>query len=303
MHQNVSPRVTRPWPSIRCIRRPQVTINFKASEYAMSDLQTSTQNSEVDSRISGTRTSRTIRSRPKIAQVVAAEIVSDIVSAGLVEGDQLSTEATMVRDFDVGRASVREGLRLLEAFGLISIRQGSNGGPIITGVRPEDVGRSLSLYFHISGATFGDLISARLVIEPVMARLAAERQNPGFIEALRNAIEDEQAASLQDPEYLLKASNFHHVVSGMSGNGVLDLVGRALRSLYQDRIAYGATPSGGCRPQTRIRHAEIGQSILNGDGARAAALMTTDLSQAAKAHQKLTPGLTDELIEWTTKGF
>lgn len=242
---------------------------------------------------------RPLRSRPKIAQVVAMEIVSDIVAAGLSEGDQLLTEAAMVERFDVGRASVREGLRLLEAFGIITIRQGTNGGPFVSGVKPEDVGRSLSLYFHISGATFGDLVDARLVIEPVMAKLAAEHQEPEVLSKLEKALERERTTSFGDPEFVESADNFHHVVSGMSGNKVLDIIGKALRTLYQDRIVYGARLPAPTRPQTRELHLAIGDSILRGDGVRAAALMYEDLAKIADSQQQLSPALAEELVGWT----
>src|SRR5688500_9697181 len=44
----------------------------------------------------------------KTSEVVAMQIVKDIVDRGLVEGDRLPLEAAMVRQYRVSRASLRE---------------------------------------------------------------------------------------------------------------------------------------------------------------------------------------------------
>jgi DNA-binding FadR family transcriptional regulator len=235
-----------------------------------------------------------------MAQIVASEIVRDIVELGLKAGDQLPTEAEMLEQFDVGRASLREALRLLESYGLISIRQGQNGGPQVTALRPEDLARTLAFYFHISGATYGELVEARLVIEPVMARLAAERQDPESMRQLRETMEREQAASYQDAEHVRRADDFHYMVSGMSGNRVLDLIGRGLRALYQDRIGFGIQLPEEVRPNTRRLHKEIGEAILQGQGDLAAARMATHLQSLAATQYERTPALRHERIAWPT---
>ena len=86
---------------------------------------------------------REARRRAKISQIVAAEIVRFVVDEQLREGDRLPTESEMLEQFGVGRGSLREALRLLEAYGLISIRQGQNGGPVLATLRAEDVARTL----------------------------------------------------------------------------------------------------------------------------------------------------------------
>jgi GntR family transcriptional repressor for pyruvate dehydrogenase complex len=65
----------------------------------------------------------------KTSERVAAAIVSEIVSRGLGAGDRSPNEATMLERFQVGRASLREALRILEVHGLISLRSGPGGGP------------------------------------------------------------------------------------------------------------------------------------------------------------------------------
>ena len=84
----------------------------------------------------------------------------------------------MLERFQVGRASIREGLRLLEAYGVITIKPGHKGGPIVRDPDAIDLARTLSLFFRMVNASYRDLNEARLIIEPVMARQAAEKQDP-----------------------------------------------------------------------------------------------------------------------------
>ncbi len=58
----------------------------------------------------------------------------------------------MMEEFDVGRASLREGLRILESYGLISIKQGLGGARVVSDIYPEDLARTLLFYFHSTGA-------------------------------------------------------------------------------------------------------------------------------------------------------
>ena len=241
---------------------------------------------------------RAARRRVKISQVIASEIVREIVERDLREGDRLSTETDMLEDFDVGRASIREALRILEGYGLISIRQGQNGGPVVATLGPEDPARTLSFYLHVTGATYGELIEARLVLEPVMARLAAERQDPEGLRQLREITDREQGAPLEGPEYLQCAEQFHMVVSGMSGNGVLDLVGRALRNLFQQGTSLGELLPPDARPLNRTVHRDISDAILHGDGDRAARLTEDHLRHLARAVDERIGTLRGDRVIW-----
>jgi DNA-binding FadR family transcriptional regulator len=241
---------------------------------------------------------REARRRAKISQIVAAEIVRYVVDQRLQEGDRLPNEADMLEEFGVGRGSLREALRLLEAYGLISIRQGQNGGPVLATLRPQDLSRTLSFYFHLTGATYTELTEARLIIEPVMARLAAERQDPDHMQQLRDTTEREQQAPLEDPDYLACADEFHYMVSGLSGNRVLDLLGRGLRTMFQERVGYGSVLPEEQRKRNRKVHQQIADAILAGDGAKAERLMAKHLRELADALSERVPYLGSDRITW-----
>jgi GntR family transcriptional repressor for pyruvate dehydrogenase complex len=245
-----------------------------------------------------TAPSRAPQRPAKMSQIIAAEIVRGIVTDGLREGDRLPTEVEMLQQFDVGRASIREALRILESYGLIAIRQGQGGGPVVSAIDPQDLARTLSFYFHLTGSTFGELAEARAVIEPVMARLAAERRDPEQMRVLEDVMEREAAASLENPEYITMANEFHYAVSGLSGNSVLDLLGRALRMLYTTRISGGGILPPEARPASRRLHREIGEAILSGRADVAQQLMESHVHDLAELQAERTPEVMDQRVIW-----
>jgi GntR family transcriptional regulator, transcriptional repressor for pyruvate dehydrogenase complex len=228
--------------------------------------------------------------------MVAAAIVEDIVSRDLKAGDRLVSEAEMVERFGVGRASIREGLRLLETYGVIDIRPGQKGGAMVAATSAGDFSRTLALFLRLSGATYQDVMEARRVIEPVMARLAAERQDQAKQTALRETMEEE--ATAPDSEYVRMSNEFHYMVAGASGNPVLDLLGQALRSLLVEPLATRGLFPPEARDAVRDVHKKIGQAILEGKAARAEKLMATHMDELTDAQAEKTPWLMNERVEW-----
>ena len=53
--------------------------------------------------------------RKSLVNVVADELLDEIVAGGLDVGDALPSEAELCERFDVSRVTVREGLRVLTA--------------------------------------------------------------------------------------------------------------------------------------------------------------------------------------------
>ena len=95
---------------------------------------------------------RRIRRVLKTSELIARDIILDISEGGLKAGDPLPPEATMLKQYEVGRASMREALRMLEVQGLVHIRAGARGGPVVGAATAENLARMLTLYFGLAGA-------------------------------------------------------------------------------------------------------------------------------------------------------
>jgi DNA-binding FadR family transcriptional regulator len=233
------------------------------------------------------------RRTEKISEIVAREIVHDMRS--LPPATMLPPEAVMLDKYRVGRASLREALRILEVQGLIVIRPGPGGGPMVAAVDSRHFARMASLYLHLSEATYRDVMEARLVMEPVMARLAAERQDPDSLSELEEFLTT--ADPLDDASYMASATGFHAVLSGMSSNPVLDLMGRSLKDIYTDRLESLIFPPQ-ARAQIQDDHSAIAKAITKGNASRAERLMREHMEEFVRQAEERSPGVLDEIVDW-----
>ena len=105
----------------------------------------------------------------KRAELVALQIVEDIVSQGLQAGAKLPLEADMLKQYEVSRSSLREALRLLDVQGLITIRPGPGSGTEVGRIDPANLSGTLNLYLLMARASTTDLLEAWLMVEPLLA--------------------------------------------------------------------------------------------------------------------------------------
>lgn len=238
-------------------------------------------------------------SRPeKVSQRIAAALVEDITRGGLQPGDRLPNETAMVERFGVGRGSLREALRVLEIHGLISLKSGPKGGPVVLDVDPRDVSRTFSLYLSLRGATMEELVQTRQFIEPMVARMAAENRDPDGHARLELALTNEAALVAGDPRYVDAANDFHYVVASMTGNTVLDLMATGLKELYTTRLVEGGLARETTSPEIRLEHAEIGRAILDGKPQKAEKLMRDHVAYYLGRLKEVAPAFTASTITW-----
>jgi len=161
---------------------------------------------------------------PKIAEIVAKSLREQIIRGDLNEGDTLPPEADLLAHFGVSRPTLREAFRILENESLISIRRGARGGAEIHRPSPAVSARSIGMLLQTMGATVHDVHTARTIIEPAAARMAAENLTPEIIARLRAALEEERKA-MQDPDRFSHAAvAFHEEVIRSAGNITLTVL-------------------------------------------------------------------------------
>lgn len=175
-----------------------------------------------------TSSDRPIR-RSKQGQMLAQQIVDRICDEGLAVGDVLPPEQVMMQEFEVGRATYREAVRLLEANGVVIVQPGPGGGPRVAAAGSKDLANAMRLHLQLRNTTYADVARARCDIEPLLARITAERQDAHTIAVIRQIVAD---AALTDPEdrvgVCALVRRFHAALGSGSQNTVVDLVGSLL---------------------------------------------------------------------------
>jgi GntR family transcriptional regulator, transcriptional repressor for pyruvate dehydrogenase complex len=211
----------------------------------------------------------------------------------------LPAEAAMLAQYRVGRTTLREAQRILEVHGLLDIRSGPGGGPVVTAASGRDFGRMSSLYYRAAGVRLHHLMEARHVMEPVAARLAAEHQTEEGVSQLRQLVADlERKPDTGDNRAFLAASrSFHDLVTGISGNPILDLFSQGLVSMFTDRMVGFVYPPDQ-RDEVNRQHILIGKAILRGNGTLAERLMREHMEEYNRYAWKGWSGSLNEVIAW-----
>jgi DNA-binding FadR family transcriptional regulator len=179
---------------------------------------------------------------------------------------------------------------------MISLRSGPKGGPVIIAVDPRYVGRTLSLYLSLRGATIEELVQTRLILEPNVARLAAEHLSEESSTRLRQALEAEAAGA--EAGYIDAANEFHYVLATITGNRVLDLVATALKDLYTTRVVGAGVAHVTTDPSIKLEHREIGEAILRGDGETAERLMRSHMDYYTDKIHSVAPRFAESRLTW-----
>ena len=237
------------------------------------------------------------RRSSKTSEIVALEIVRDIVSQSLKPGDRLPLEAEMLVHYRVSRSSLREALRLLEVQGLIAIRPGPGSGTVVGRVLPGNLARTLTLYLHMSGATYDQLLDAWIASEPVTARLAA--QNPDRERVIKEMTPflSENHGDGHGKWEIIEGLDFHERVADLADNPVLALVLQSIGFIVTEQVL--TNPERGELEERIVHdHSQLAEAIIAGDGPRAEELMADHIRHIVEDFKAYWPRKVGEKIQW-----
>jgi GntR family transcriptional repressor for pyruvate dehydrogenase complex len=195
----------------------------------------------------------------KTSEVVALEIVRDIVAENLQPGDRLPLESEMLVHYRVSRSSLREALRRLEVQGLIAIRPGPGAGTVVGRVLPGNLARTLTLHLHMLGASYDELLAAWVDAEPVLARLAALNPDREKVKAALSPFLDENHAWA-----VREGLRFHDIVSDLGGNRILGLVIKSIGFIVAEQVLTTAERNE-LEPRIVHDHRDVAEAIIAGD--------------------------------------
>lgn len=205
----------------------------------------------------------------------------------------------MLQEYQVSRESLREGLRLLEVQGLITIRRGPGGGPLVGTVDPANLGRASTLYYHLAGATYGELFEAWVVAESLLARRAARHADRRHARAEMDPylIAPDHIEDTALTEYVDTTAGFHAVVATLGGNRVLELLLPTIGQIVTHHVVVGNDP----REIGHIvgsDHAEIAQAVRAGHAAKAGRLMEDHIQGIADFYAARMGSRINDYIDW-----
>jgi DNA-binding FadR family transcriptional regulator len=113
--------------------------------------------------------------RTRSFEDVVEQIRNAVIEGKIKKGDRLPNERELCGIFGISRSTLREGIRALEALGVVEVRPGAAGGTFATEPRGDQVGAALESLIRFSGATARDLWEFRVSFEGETAFWAAGR--------------------------------------------------------------------------------------------------------------------------------
>jgi len=230
---------------------------------------------------------------------VARQIAEYIVEQNLPEGTLLLRERDMQKLLQVARTTLREALRLLETRGVITIKPGRSGGPIVRRPKAADLSEAMSLVLSFEPVSLKQVLSARLIFEPTLARLAARNISRKQLRELRLWLEALQEhgpdpAVIHQPNSLIR-----RIVAEAASNPVLRIIYDTLQAITAAAVV-GTQSTKRRATQVMASHWRLFDALQAHDEDRAEAEMRNQMGSSIRWWRAKYPALFDAKVRWNS---
>lgn len=198
--------------------------------------------------------------KKSLAQNVSEQLAEQITSGKYSPGDKLPTEPELMKNFGVGRSSVREAIRILSNMGLINVRQGS--GTFVSEQSVSNIGVDLKM----RSANRYELEEVRKTLEIAIVEKAVARRTDDDIKKMRELLHVRENHALKGVlQDCMKADmDFHIAIADATHNSLLAEIYRsastrllaAFNEIYEDTLYF---------IQSQPSHEKLLKYIVDGD--------------------------------------
>ncbi|MDX2441709.1 MAG: FCD domain-containing protein [Desulfobacterales bacterium] len=162
----------------------------------------------------------------KSYQNVVDQIQSAICDGSLKDGDRLPSEMKLTKMFDTSRGTIREALRVLEQKGLISIKTGVKGGPIVKEANTRPMSESIALLIRHQKVSLHHLAQFRKILEGHIAAQTALMAGKNEINQLKAILKEAKMHIKTKPsgweEFHKMDATFHMVLAKIAKNPLIE---------------------------------------------------------------------------------
>ena len=165
---------------------------------------------------------------------VSLKIKTLIFEGVLKSGDKLPSEADLAEQFNVGRQTVREALRILELSGFIIVKKGFGGGTIIKNNISGRIANLLLDAFRMKKISVDEFTNARLIIEKAIFNEAIDNADDQDIEILKENIKKAKDVIEKNEAATNLNFEFHSLLAKASKNNVFIFFEKAINAIHHD---------------------------------------------------------------------
>ena len=229
----------------------------------------------------------------RLYQEVVNQIRNLINTKQLKDGDKLPSEKKLSKSIGVSRATVREGLRVLELMGLVETKRGKGTFVRING--QESFRNKLSEIAKSIGKDSYYVYEIDLLLEPSVAKVVAERATEKDIKKIKSTLDKMERSIEVGGTGEEESLDFHKCIIDILENPFLDSIFELTKNIHKrDRelVFYLAERA----KETLQEHYKIYEAIRDRNGNKAHYYMKKHLEKVGCAYNKLY-GLIDENSE------
>jgi len=247
--------------------------------------------------------------RSRAFERVVQQIESAIYAGHLKPGDHLPSERALVEEFQVGRSTVREALRILESMELLRTQPGSPNGPQVSASNTARLRGALNGVIRVEKISLVDLVQYRMISGSAANFLAAHLRTTDQLASMSAAMHEMESSPPDDIDrFVQNDARFHQVILDAAGNSFLEVVTSAITGVIVDEMTNAiksSTDSAETRAAFLKLHRELYAAIQSGDGALASDLAKNSLFYVyaplleKEDQDKLRLLLTPTLAEWS----
>lgn len=211
-----------------------------------------------------------------LSDMVVRKIQDLIAYSGYKPGDKLPSAQELAKLFGIGYTTLREGLKKLQALGLIELKQGAG---IFLKKDCFDVFIINPVLESLDKDTLIDLIHVRRIIETESVRLAAKNAEKKDLERLRELLSKMKENLNESRQFIKYNVMFHIAVGQASGNKVLHQMISGLAHLIskEEEAIFADMP--GLEQRGYIQHKNIYRALKERDEDKAVKSMETHLEK------------------------
>lgn len=170
----------------------------------------------------------------QLSWLVLERIETALINRDLKPGDMLPPEKELAASFNVGKSSVREAVKMLEALGVVEVRPGSGTFICSHGGRPIINALSFQLLLH--QGTWEDVVELRRWFEISSTLLAMKNRTPHDLDRLAESIRVYEENILTGKQSLENDLKFHYLVLDATHNPFIVLLGDAILRFFSNYI-------------------------------------------------------------------
>lgn len=208
-------------------------------------------------------------------------------------GERLGTKTQIQKACGVSKGTFNEALRILQSYGVVTVRPGPNGGLFAT--QPSPVARLGSALLSAPSASrdVGDAVRIRAALEPLMVQDVLMYGSAADFAIMRSAIERMRSAADEEAQDLFVAADWdlHAAIAQVSPNVMLRVIGLSLLQVLRSHDVRVEWPEE--EPLTEVMtkrlglHEELVTAMERGHRERAVALMAEHSRRSLRYHVPL----------------